>query len=240
MIVSSFSSLPFEVVAAAGARWFQLFVYRDRGFTADLIERARAAGFGAIVVTVDTQATPRLRRGIGSLRQGRPMSLPGEALTGLPEPTAMPDPAFNVSDLANLVKTSRLPVVVKGILRGDDARECVAAGASGIVVSNHGGRTLDAAIASADALPEVVEAVRGQTALFVDGGVRTGTDVVKAIALGAQAVLLGRPVLWALALGGADGVQQLLERLRDDITRTLAFCGCTSLAEVGPDLVVQV
>jgi 4-hydroxymandelate oxidase len=240
MILSSFSSLPLEDVAAAGARWFQLYVYPDRSFTRDLVDRAKAAGYSALVVTVDTAATPRLKYGLGELRRGLPTALPGETLTGLPAPAAMPDPALTGRDLEWLRDFAGLPVVVKGVLRGDDARECVEAGAAAIVVSNHGGRTLDGALATADALPEIVEAVAGRLEVYVDGGVRTGADVVRALALGARAVLIGRPPIWALALGGAAGVQNLLEGFRADLIRTLSFCGCASLEEVGPDLVVRV
>jgi 4-hydroxymandelate oxidase len=148
------------------------------------------------------------------------------------------DPAVTFEDIGWLRGLSDLPVVVKGVLRGDDARAAVAAGASGVVVSNHGGRQLDSAVATADALPEVVEAVGDGAEVFVDGGIRSGTDVVKALALGARAVLLGRPVLWGLAVDGADGVRSVLDGLRLELARAMALCGASTVEELTPDLVV--
>jgi 4-hydroxymandelate oxidase len=130
-----------------------------------------------------------------------------------------------------------LPVLVKGVLRGDDAAECVRAGAAGVVVSNHGGRQLDGAVATADALPEVLDAVGGDVEVYVDGGVRRGTDVVKALALGARAVLIGRPVIWGLATGGASGVQAVLDGFATEFVRAMALCGARTVDELTPDLI---
>jgi 4-hydroxymandelate oxidase len=149
------------------------------------------------------------------------------------------DPAVTIEDLAKFGEWSGLPVVVKGILRGDDAARCVDTGVAGVAVSNHGGRIVDGTIATADALPDVVDAVAGRAEVYVDGGIRGGGDVVKALALGANAVLLGRPVLWALTVGGAEGVTALLEDLRAEIVRVMAFCGATNVSELTPDLLAH-
>jgi 4-hydroxymandelate oxidase len=141
-------------------------------------------------------------------------------------------------DLAWLVRRSPVPVLVKGVLRADDALRCVELGARGILVSNHGGRHLDASVASADALPEIAAVVGTKAEVFVDGGIRRGTDIVKALALGARAVLIGRPAVWGLALAGADGVRDVLDHLRGELVRSMALCGVAKLDEVTRDLVV--
>jgi 4-hydroxymandelate oxidase len=146
------------------------------------------------------------------------------------------DAGLEPDAIAWLRDRSGLPVLVKGVLRGDDAEALVAAGAAGIVVSNHGGRQLDSALAAADALPEVVAAVDGRAVVLVDGGVRWGTDVVKALCMGAAGVLVGRPVLWGLATGGADGVRAVLLGLHEELLRAMALCGAVSLAELTSDL----
>jgi 4-hydroxymandelate oxidase len=136
-----------------------------------------------------------------------------------------------------LAERSGLPVLVKGVLRGDDALACLEAGAAGVVVSNHGGRQLDTVVATADALAEVAAAVGGRGEVYVDGGIRRGTDVVKALALGARAVLVGRPVLWGLAVGGAAGVERVLSGLAGELRLAMALCGAADLAGLRPDLV---
>jgi 4-hydroxymandelate oxidase len=148
------------------------------------------------------------------------------------------DPSLAWDDLAWLRARTRLPIVLKGVLHPEDARLAVEQGCAGIVVSNHGGRQLDQALASLDALPEVVEAVRGRCEIFMDGGVRRGTDALVALALGARGVLLGRPVLWGLALGGADGVAAVLEHARGELSEAMALCGVRSPSEVARGLVV--
>jgi len=142
-------------------------------------------------------------------------------------------------DLEWLVGRTPLDVVVKGVLRGDDAQRCVDAGAKAIIVSNHGGRHLDTTVTSADALPEVATAVGGKAEIYVDGGIRRGTDIVKALALGARAVLIGRPILWGLATHGADGVKTVLDHLHAELVRSMALCGTAELAEITPDLVAS-
>ena len=138
------------------------------------------------------------------------------------------------------MRRSPLPVIVKGILRDDDAARCVEAGAQAVIVSNHGGRHLDTAIATADALPEIVAAVGSKAEVYVDGGIRRGTDILKALALGARAVLVGRPVVWGLAVHGADGVRDVLMHLRNELTRTMALCGVARIADATPDLVASI
>jgi 4-hydroxymandelate oxidase len=143
----------------------------------------------------------------------------------------------NFADLQWLVKRCAMPVVVKGVLRGDDARRCVDCGVWGIAVSNHGGRHLDTTVTTAEVIAEVVEAVGKSAEVYVDGGIRRGTDVVKALALGARAVLLGRPPLWGLAVNGAEGVRAVLEHMHDEMVRAMRLCGAANLAALTPDLV---
>jgi 4-hydroxymandelate oxidase len=245
MAVATASSRSLEEVAAAapgGLRWFQLYITRDRGWTEELLARAEAAGFRAVVLTVDVPIVGRRR---GTLRQPLPngpgwanaRARFGEAATyGAPGFAGGFDPDLSQADIAWLRGRTSLPIVVKGILRGDDAAACVESGAAAVVVSNHGGRQLDTAVASADALPEVVAAVLGRAEVYVDGGVRRGTDVVKALAMGAGAVLVVRPVLHGLLLDGAEGVHAVLEHLQDDLRRAMVLCGVRRLEDIAPDL----
>jgi isopentenyl diphosphate isomerase/L-lactate dehydrogenase-like FMN-dependent dehydrogenase len=243
MCLSTFATSTIEEVAEAapGApRWFQLYWSSDRGFVRDVVQRAEAAGFGAIVLTIDL---PRLGRRERDLRTGFevPEELPVPTFVALSEASRAVSPediswavddTLTWQDLEWLRSVSSLPLLVKGILTAEDAVLAAEAGAAGVVVSNHGGRQLDGVAATLDALPEVVEAVGDRIVVLMDGGIRRGTDVVKALALGAQAVLAGRPPLWGLAEGGADGVQRVLELLRAEIELALALCGCTSPADV--------
>jgi 4-hydroxymandelate oxidase len=226
-----------DVAAAAGPWWFQVYVLRDRGLTRALVQRATAAGARALVLTGDTPYVGRKRRNRGDSALPLPeedflANLEGLTHRALAEQA--PDVTFQ--DIARLREDSGLPVLVKGVLRADDARECLHHGAAGLIVSNHGGRQLDGALATADALPEVVEACEGRVPVLVDGGVRSGRDVLRALALGARAVLLGRPVLWGLATGGAEGVRQVLEALREDTAHSLALAGLPRPGAVGPDV----
>lgn len=244
MVVSMVASRSVEDVAAAapGApRWCQLYLLRDRGRTRALAERARDAGYGAIVLSVDGAGVP-----FGDHRGATPTA-PGLGYPNLARPGDDPDllgalaefdPSVTPDDVAHLAEWTGLPVVVKGLVRGDDARAAVDAGAAAVVVSNHGGRLVDGVIATADALPEVVDAVAGDAEVLVDGGVRSGTDVLRALALGARAVLVGRPAVWALATGGEDGVADVLAAFRQDLMRVLAFCGVATVGAVTPDLLV--
>lgn len=243
-VVSSRTSTPLAEVAAAapGAPWwFQVYVMRDRGLTTELVARAVAAGASALVLTGDTPRVGRKRRPGPDFDVPVDVNMPdlsnGEDLRS--DPRFDQDAGTSPADIEWLAQLSGLPVVVKGVLRGDDARECLSAGAAAVIVSNHGGRQLDGAVATAAALPEVVEAVAGEAEVYVDSGVRSGSDVLRALALGARAVLIGRPLVWALAAGGGEGAQALLAELAADVEDALALAGVRSPAEVTPDLLVR-
>ncbi len=231
---------PGEVAVAApgGRRWFQLYCFVDAGVTRALIDEAVASGFEAIVVTVDA---PRAGNRERDLRTGfaipEGLGVPSVAAAlgsdrevTIAETFALMDAALSWSDLEALASDCELPVLVKGVLTAEDAALAVEHGAAGVVVSNHGGRQLDRAPATADALPEVVDAVAGRAPVLVDGGIRRGVDVAIALALGADAVLVGRPALWGLAVGGEQGARRVLELLRAELELTLALCGCASPA----------
>jgi 4-hydroxymandelate oxidase len=245
-VVSTLSSQPLEEIAATGATtWFQLYWLRDRGLVADLVRRAEDAGCAALVVTVDVPAMgARLRdrrnsfalppdvvaanlpTSVGAAHHARDGASAVAAHT-----SATFDPAVTWTDLARLRTTTTLPLVVKGILHPRDADRAVRAGADAVVVSNHGGRQLDGAAASATALPGVVEAVAGRCEVLLDSGIRSGLDVLRALALGASAVLLGRPVLWALAADGERGVRTALRLLHEELRDTMLLAGCSTTAE---------
>jgi 4-hydroxymandelate oxidase len=235
-----------EDVAAqrrTAAQWFQLYL-SDRSAAEMLMDRAAAAGFTALVVTADMPvygSSPRAARNrLVPSDDIRNVNLPGAPIArNAYDQTFSGSVTYPVTlaDLAWLVRRSPLDVIVKGVLRGDDAARCVDAGAKAVIVSNHGGRHLDTAIATAHALPEVVAAVGGRAEVYVDGGIRRGTDILKALALGARAVLVGRPVLWGLAVGGADSVRDVLDHLRNELVRTMALCGVATLTDAAPDLV---
>jgi isopentenyl diphosphate isomerase/L-lactate dehydrogenase-like FMN-dependent dehydrogenase len=232
---------PAEVAAAApGApRWFQLYVFRDRGVTRSFVEQAVDAGFGAMVLTVDA---PRLGRRERDFRTG--FRVPAEivvpsmaALGGWEGATPLEllgaiDPSLTWGDLEELRALSPLPLVLKGIQTAEDAALACEHGVDAIVVSNHGGRQLDAVAPTAELLPDVVEAVAGRLEVYVDGGIRRGSDVVKALALGARAALAGRAPLWGLACDGEAGARRVLELLRDEVELALALCGCTAPGSV--------
>jgi 4-hydroxymandelate oxidase len=201
-----------------------------------------AAGYRAVVLTADLPVPGNRLRDL----RNRFELPPGMGLANLAAPEEQVDvvnvgryfdPTLTLEVIGWLRGLTELPVVVKGVLRGDDAVACVESGASAIVVSNHGGRQLDTAVTSAEALPEVVEAVAGRAEVYVDGGIRRGTDVVKALALGARAVLVGRPIVWGLATGGAAGVRAVLDGYRQELERSLALCGSPTLADLTPDLI---
>jgi 4-hydroxymandelate oxidase len=241
-----------EIAPAAGPWWFQLYVYRDRGFTREMVTRAAAAGASALVVTVDVpmrgrrEAEERTRfampQGVATALLAAPEGtvVPGGA-TGNPvaaEINAVFDPALHWHDLEWLASLSPMPVLLKGILHPADAVRAIEYGIRAILVSNHGGRQLDSAVAALDALPAVVEAVAGRVEVLVDGGVRRGTDVLKALALGARAVLIGRPIHWGLAVDGEAGVRHVLELLRAELARDLMLCGLASPGEIDRSLIV--
>ncbi len=234
---------PSEVAARApaGRRWFQLYSFRDKGLTRALVSEAVEAGFEAIVLTVDAPPGGRRERdlrtgfaipsglGVPSVRA----ALGVDREVTIEETFALMDPSLSWRDLEALACECGLPLVVKGILTAEDAVLAVEHGAAGVVVSNHGGRQLDCVLASADALPEVVEAIDGRATVLVDGGLRRGTDVAIALALGADAVMVGRPALWGLAAGGAQGAGRVLELFRQELGLALALCGCASPAQLG-------
>ncbi|MET1232221.1 MAG: alpha-hydroxy acid oxidase [Candidatus Limnocylindrales bacterium] len=241
--LSTLSNRSIETVASVGrgTRWFQLYVQRDRGRTAALVGRAVEAGFAAIVLTVDLPP-PGYR--IRELRRPVPDVGPlGNVLEngqrGGPLESVLLDldASLTWTDLAWLRSLSSLPLVVKGILRPDDARLAIEHGAAGVVVSNHGGRQLDRAAATIDALEPVVDAVEGRAEVYLDGGVRRGTDVITALALGARAVFVGRPILYAMAVAGEAGVARAVEILRAETTTAMALLGCPTVADVTRDRV---
>ena len=261
MILSTLSTTSIEDVrsAADAPLWFQLYIYRDRGLSRELVERAERAGCTALVLTVDT---PLLGRRERDVRNGFhvPAHYPIPNLTGAPRAALAgqgadhgEDPGNSSSlaelmekfwdssiawpDLAWLRSITTLPILVKGVVRGDDARCALDHGAAGVIVSNHGGRQLDGSLPTARALPEVAAAMRGEGALLVDGGIRRGTDVLKALAMGAQAVLIGRPVLWGLAVGGEAGAFDVLQLLRAECDLALALAGCRTPAELTSDFI---
>jgi 4-hydroxymandelate oxidase len=237
-ILSTRSTAPVEDVAAALAGtpfWYQVYVIQDRGLTVDLVRRAAAAGATALVLTADVARVGRRMRDVRNAFV-LPTNLGTIESLDRPGNLSDQDAGLTFADIGWLRELTGLPVVVKGVLRGDDAQRCVDEGATGVVVSNHGGRQLDGAVSGAAALPEVVAAVGDRGEVYVDGGVRRGTDVVKALALGARAVLVGRPVLWGLATGGADGVAAVLRHLVGELELAMALCGCASVADVTGDL----
>jgi len=248
MILSLGSSLPVEDVMAAanGQVWFQAYVGRDRGLTTEVIGRAEASGCSALVVTVDAPVVggrmAERRHGFEVLPEW--FASGHTPMYGLTAPgasgasaTELWDASLSWGDLIWLRSRTRMPIVLKGLLRADDAARAVAEGVEGIVVSNHGGRQLDSAVPTMHALPAVVDAVGGQSAVLVDGGIRRGGDVFKALALGAEAVLVGRPVMWGLAVNGQMGVEHVLRLLADELDLTMALCGATGVAGITADLV---
>jgi len=241
LCLSSRSGTPVEEVAAAGGPWWmQVYVLRDRGATRAYVQRAAAAGAGALVLTGDTPVVGRKDADRIARAETVP---PGWTTANLPAGSSTGDSIYQASDLGPdtigwLREVSGLPVVVKGVLRADDAARCVAAGAAAVVVSNHGGRQLDGAVDSAVALPEVAAALAGTGAeVYVDGGLRRGSHVLRALAMGAHAVLIGRPVLWGLATGGAGGVRDVLEGLTRELVHAMQLAGAPTLAAVTSDLV---
>lgn len=255
MVVSTQASQPLDAIAASylqdaahGPLWFQLYLQHDRAFNIDLLRRAEAAGYQALVVTVDAptsgvrdrerRAQFRLPAGIG------PVNMAGLPAAEPVQLTPADSPLFDDllrhaptwDDIAWLRSQTALPIVLKGITHPLDAQQAVELGANGIICSNHGGRTLDTMPATARLLPGVVAAVGGAVPVLVDGGIRRGTDVFKALALGASAVLVGRPLVYGLATAGAAGVAHVIRLLRDELEAAMALTGCRSIADIGPAL----
>jgi 4-hydroxymandelate oxidase len=246
MVVSAQASLPLEAIAsrAAPRPWFQLYIQPDRDFTWSLVRRAEEAGYAAIVVTVDAPVSLRNREQRTGFRL--PLGVEAVNLRGAGSPPGG-DAVFGGllrfaatwADIAALRQRTGLPLLLKGITTPADARRALEAGVDGLVVSNHGGRVLDGQPASIEVLPAVVQAVGGRVPLLLDGGIRRGTDVLKALALGARAVLVGRPVLYGLALAGAAGVAHVLKLLRTELEVAMAQTGCPRLESITPDILWQ-
>ncbi len=249
----------------------QVFVYRDRGFTRELAERAQAVGYDALVLTIDNQLTGNRERDIrngftipprlGPLevaamaaklpwlwrmrRELRRITFanyvrPGDDTSGLSQLAGrmaeMLDPSMSWRDVDELRRVWTGPLILKGVLSPVEAREALAHGVDGLIVSNHGGRQLDGAVSSIEALPAVAQSVAGRIPVLLDGGVRRGADVVKALALGARACLIARPQLWGLSVAGEQGVARVLEIFRNEIDRVMGLCGMRSTPDIGPDL----
>lgn len=247
-IVSTMSTYAIEDITAVGHDvWFQLYLFRDREASKVIVQRAEQAGCKALVLTVDVPMIG-LRKSLARSNFHSPANMPFPNLMrtksdGKQELIATMadqiDPSLTWDALDWLRSITNLPIWVKGILRPDDAQLAVQAGVDGIIVSNHGGRQLDTAIASIDALPAIVQAVGSDVPLMMDGGIRRGSDILKAIALGAQAVLLGRAPLWGLAINGEAGVFKVLDILQKEFENVMAQCGCASVAEIGQDLLAR-
>lgn len=267
--LSSMATYDIETVGAntTGPKWFQIYVWKDRGVVKEFIERARASGYKALVLTVDVQTSGQRER---DLRNGFTLppkftlsslfdmalhpwwwwttltkptitlaNVAGKAGVGVNNATAMGqyaasqlDPTVSFDDLAWMIEQWNGPFLVKGVTNALDARRCADIGASGIIVSNHGGRQLDASIAAIDALPGVVEAVDGKAEVLLDGGVRRGTDIAKALSLGARACMMGRPFLYGLAAGGKPGAARAIEILASELKRSMMLLGCDDVAKL--------
>jgi isopentenyl diphosphate isomerase/L-lactate dehydrogenase-like FMN-dependent dehydrogenase len=238
MAVSTFSTRTHEEIGAAApglVQWCQLYVFQDREVTREHLAEAAATGCSAVVLTVDT---PRLAQRERDLRVGFevPADLPlpyaratiGDEASNPADQFALLDASVSWRDLEWIASEAKLPVVLKGVVTAEDAELAVEHGAAAVVVSNHGGRQLDGVPATLDSLPEVAEAIAGRTEVYLDGGIRRGTDVAKALALGARAVLAGRAPVYGLATGGEDGVRHVLELLQEELALTLCLLGCTS------------
>jgi 4-hydroxymandelate oxidase len=240
MCVSTFASAGASAVAETVpelTRWFQLYALTDRGATRELIDEADRCGYEALVVTVDRpvlgirerERRANVRDPVADIPRQDPTQTPAAPAAAL---YGRIDPDLGWADIAQFAAHSRLPVLVKGLLTADDAELAISHGAAGVVVSNHGGRQLDTVLSGADALPPIADAVAGRINVIVDGGIRRGTDVVKALALGADAVMVGRPLTWGLVLGGADGARHVLMTLLEEVVNALALVGCPRAADL--------
>ena len=246
-VLSTLSTCPVEAVTAVGHEvWFQLYLFRNRTISEHIIGRAEAAGCKALVLTVDVPVAG-LRENLVRAGFATPKELPFPNLT-LPDSPDLHadlmatlrtnfDPGLTWNDIEWIRSRSSLPLWIKGVLRADDAQRAVEAGVAGIIVSNHGGRQLDTAVAAIDALPEIAAAVGDRVGLLLDGGICRGTDVLKALALGAHAVLLGRAPLWGLAVAGEAGVGNVLQILRDELINVMQQCGSATIAKITADLI---
>jgi 4-hydroxymandelate oxidase len=254
MVVSTMTSVPPEEIAAAvpgSTRWFQLYFRRDRGFTKSLLERAEASGCEAIVITVDALFTG-MRHRLRRVGFRRPLGVDAVLLAGEP---VTPHPELNDgqslvfdgvmvgapswNDVRWLREQTSLPIIIKGVMTPEDAHIALDHGVNAIGVSNHGGRILDSMPSSLEALPSIAAKVGGAAPVFLDGGIRRGTDAFKAIALGASAVMVGRPVLYGLAAAGPLGAAHVLKMIREELEATMALTGCRTLADIGPQVIFK-
>ncbi|MEJ2284831.1 MAG: alpha-hydroxy acid oxidase [Desulfobacterales bacterium] len=252
MMLSTLSTSSIEEVLpeATGPVWFQLYVYKDREATLSLVERAVSHGCTAIALTVDAQVWGRRERDIKNrFRLPKGLSIKNLMPAGkgdFPDEKADSglaayvtwqfDQTLTWKDIDWLCSKAKVPVLLKGVLHPDDARRAADHGAAGIIVSNHGARQLDTVPATIEALPDLVEAVDGKLEVLIDGGIRRGTDVFKAIALGAKAVGVGRPIIWGLAVDGEQGAKRVIDIVRKDFELTMRLCGCATLADITQDL----
>ena len=246
LVLSSFSTQSVEDIASLAQHplWFQLYFQKNRDLTKQMVERAQAAGCKAICLTVDTPVLGlRHRESRMQFQLPQDFKLPNLNLGPVshrPVRSAVYSELLNPSlvwnDIDWLCSVAKVPVLLKGILNPADAKRALNTGVAGLIVSNHGARNLDTLPSTAEALPRVAEAVDGKLPLLVDGGIRRGTDVLKALALGAKAVLIGRPYLCALAYGGAAGVARVIEILRVELTMAMALTGCTSISQINREV----
>jgi 4-hydroxymandelate oxidase len=245
LAVSANSNTSFEDLAKAanGNLWVQMYPFRDKAMTRKWLERAKDSGYKAVVVTLDSQWPPKRERNIrNNYRRTRGVNYPATDKE-TPRPAGRAgegsDPAATWQDLEWIQKAAGLPVVAKGVMTGEDIELCVEVGAAGVIVSNHGGRHLDNTLATVEVLSEAVAAAKGKLEIYLDGGIRRGADVVKAIALGARAVFIGRPLFWGLAVDGEKGVTRVLHILREEIEITMAKCGRPTIASIDASVIVK-
>src|ERR1044071_5330917 len=245
LAVSANSTTSFEDLAKEtnGHLWVQLYPFREREMTEEWLRRAEDTGYEAVIVTLDSQWPPKRERNLrNNYRRSRGVNYP-KTSSETPRPAARAgegsDPAATWKDLEWIKAATRLPVVAKGVMTGEDVELCVEVGADGVIVSNHGGRHLDNTLATVEVLEEAVLAAKGKIEIYLDGGIRRGADVVKAIALGAKAVFIGRPLFWGLALDGEQGVIRVLEILREEIEITMAKCGQPTVGSIDLSVVAK-
>src|SRR6185369_13856611 len=245
LAVSANSTTSFEDLAKAvkGHLWVQLYPFREREMTQEWLGRAEDSGYEAVIVTLDSQWPPKRERNLrNNYRRTRGVNYPKNS-SETPRPAGRAgegsDPAATWKDLEWIKSASDLPVVAKGVMTGEDVELCVDAGADGVIVSNHGGRHLDNTLATIEVLSEAVAAAKGKIEIYLDGGIRRGADVVKAIALGAKAVFIGRPLFWGLALDGEKGVIRVLDILREEMEITMAKCGRPTIPSIDGTTIVK-
>jgi isopentenyl diphosphate isomerase/L-lactate dehydrogenase-like FMN-dependent dehydrogenase len=245
LAVSANSNTSFEDLAKAadGHLWVQMYPFRNKEMTQDWLRRAKESGYKAVVVTLDSQWPPKRERNIrNNYRRTRGVNYPAVSADA-PRPAGRAgegsDPAATWKDLEWIKKAAGLPVVAKGVMIAEDVELCAEVGADGVIVSNHGGRHLDNTLATVEVLSEAVAAAKGKMEVYLDGGIRRGADVVKALALGAKAVFIGRPLFWGLAVGGEQGVIRVLDILREEIEITMAKCGRPTIADIDASVVVK-